>query len=182
MSTATTSTNRQTFRALVAEVATRAKARLPEAVNGRIESAVKLVLLHDVVPQEDGSILAGSSTDPLQTYRLVGTACECQDFQHGRAPEGWCKHRIAAAIAKRVAELLPADAAVGTLPAPHPASQPCPEAAFSLTLKGTVDGYDALLTARGMTVAEFQRNLAAVRGVLDPPMPALQGKGVRNGR
>ena len=49
-----TSTHPSTFRQTVAEVAARAKERLPEAVNGRIESAVKLVLAHDVTPQEDG--------------------------------------------------------------------------------------------------------------------------------
>jgi hypothetical protein len=99
--------DRQTFRALVADVAARAKALLPQDVNGRVESAARLVLLHDVTPQDDGSILVGSSTDPLKTYRLVGTTCECQDFQRGQAPEGWCQHRIAAGIAKRVGELLP---------------------------------------------------------------------------
>jgi hypothetical protein len=55
-----------------------------------------------------------------------------------------------------------------------------PEAAFSLTLKGRLDGQDALLTVRGMTAPEFQRNLQAVRGVLDPaqvPAPD-QGKDV----
>ena len=50
-----------TFRATVPEVAARAKERLPEAVNGRIESAVKLVLAQDVRAQADGSILVGSS-------------------------------------------------------------------------------------------------------------------------
>lgn len=52
---------------------------------------------------------------------------------------------------------------------PPPAPQPLPEAAFSLTLKGTVDGQDALLTVRGMTAAEFQTNLTAIRGLLDAP-------------
>jgi hypothetical protein len=58
-------------------------------------------------------------------------------------------------------------------PAP-PAPAPCPEAAFSLTLKGTLDGQEALLTARGMTAAEFKDNLRAIRGLLDPP-PAPPG-------
>ena len=106
-----TSTDRQTFRETVALVAEKAKAMLPRAVNGRIESAVKLVLVHDVMPQADGTILVGSSRDPLQSYRLVGTACECQDFTHGQAPDGWCQHRIAAGIAKRVQELLPREPA-----------------------------------------------------------------------
>jgi hypothetical protein len=43
----------------------------------------------------------------------------------------------------------------GTTPAP----QPCPEAVFSLTLKGKLDGQEALLTARGQTAEEFRRNL-----------------------
>ena len=54
-------------------------------------------------------------------------------------------------------------------PASVPAVLPAlPEAPFSLTLKGTLDGQDALLTVRGSTPAEFQANLAAVRAMLDP--------------
>jgi hypothetical protein len=97
--------DRQTFRATVADVAENARAKLPQAVNGRIESAVKLVLQGDVEPLDDGSIQVGSS-DPTRWYHLVGTACTCTDFVQGKSPEGWCKHRIAAGIQKRVRELL----------------------------------------------------------------------------
>jgi hypothetical protein len=65
-------------------------------------------------------------------------------------------------------------------PPQTPGPQPLPEAAFSITLKGRVDGQDALLTIRGMTPEAFQANLAAVRGLLDAPVtpPALpQGQG-----
>ena len=103
----TTSTDRQTFRQLVAAIAAKAKAKLPEQVNGRIESAVKLVLAHDVLFLEDGTVEVGSASDPLKTYTLAGHACDCQDFAYGQAPEGWCQHRIAAGIAKRVHQLLP---------------------------------------------------------------------------
>jgi hypothetical protein len=48
----------------------------------------------------------------------------------------------------------------------------CPEAVFSLTLKGRLDGQEALLTARGQTPAEFKRNLEAIRGLLDAPTQA----------
>src|SRR5262245_29930512 len=95
-----TVTDRQSYRELVAGVAAEAKEKLPLSVNGRIESAVKLVLAHDVTPMPDGTIIVGSSTDPLKTYLLVGSACDCTDFP--RAAEGWCKHRIAAGIHKRV--------------------------------------------------------------------------------
>ena len=86
--------NRQHFRQVLTDVAARAKERLPEQVNGRIESAVKLVLHGDVLPQADGSIQVGSS-DPDRYYVLTGHACTCTDFTQGKAPEGWCKHRIA---------------------------------------------------------------------------------------
>src|SRR5262245_39176421 len=99
-------TARQTFRETVAMVATAAKANLPLAVNGRVEPAAKLVLWQDVEPQDDGSILVGSSTDPGKTYRLVGDTCTCQDWQHGHAPDGWCQHRIAAGIDRRVRQML----------------------------------------------------------------------------
>jgi hypothetical protein len=61
-------------------------------------------------------------------------------------------------------------------------SQPLPEAAFSITLKGTLGGVDALLTVRGQSYQEFVTNVATVRGLLDPlpssatptPSPAPQ--------
>jgi hypothetical protein len=58
---------------------------------------------------------------------------------------------------------------------------PLPEAAFSLTLKGRLDGQEALLTVRGQSAAEFKANLEGVRGLLDapaqPPAAQDQGKG-----
>jgi hypothetical protein len=66
------------------------------------------------------------------------------------------------------------DEAIDSLYSWMPPSAPAPslpEAAFSLTLKGTLDGIEALCTIRGQSAAEFQRNLAAVRGLLDAPAP-----------
>ena len=57
------------------------------------------------------------------------------------------------------------------MPPQAPAPAACPEAAFSLTLKGTLDGVEALFTVRGQTATEFKANLAAVRGLLDAPAP-----------
>ena len=51
---------RPTFRALVADVAAKAKAKLPLAVNGRVEAAVKLVLAHDITLHADGTTEVGS--------------------------------------------------------------------------------------------------------------------------
>lgn len=183
--------DRQTFRALVADVAARAKARLPETVNGRVESAVKLVLLHDVLPQEDGSILVGSSTDPMKTYLLQGDTCECQDWQHGKAPQGWCMHRIAAGIHKRVGEVLAAQTSTPPpveLPedlevwpdndlleapsAPQPA--PLPEAPASVNVRVTIGGRECQLTLRDSDEGRLLQRLEAVLErfpVEAPPQP-----------
>jgi hypothetical protein len=186
-------TARQTFRAAVAQVAAKAKARLPQAVNGRIEAAVKLVLVQDVTPQADGSILVGSSTDPLKTYRLVGTACECQDFTRGQAPDGWCQHRIAAGIQKRVQELLaaPVPVAPDTVPeafpdndpedpAPTAGAAPLPEAPVSITLKATFDGQEVLVTLRGHDFASVQAQVeqasAWLKAHAPTPQAPTQGK------
>ena len=173
-------TDRQTFRETVAAVAEKARAALPQTVNGRIESAVKLVLLHDVMPQADGSILVGSSTDAMKSYLLVGTACECQDFQHGKAPDGWCQHRIAAGIHQRVGEMLPPAPAPGDIPqsdiAPAPASPavPLPEAPASVNVRLLIDGRDCQLTLRDSDEARLLERLAVVLAQYPMSQPALQ--------
>lgn len=53
--------------------------------------------------------------------------------------------------------------------APSPAA--CPEAAFSITLTGTMQGHGVLLTARGQTWEEFRRNVARLNGLLDAAPP-----------
>jgi hypothetical protein len=67
------------------------------------------------------------------------------------------------------------DALYSWFPPPAPAPAPCPEALFSATLKGFIGGHEVLLTARGMTPAEFTANVQAIRGLLDAPaQPAPQ--------
>jgi hypothetical protein len=56
--------------------------------------------------------------------------------------------------------------------APSPAA--CPEAMFSITLKGTMGGHDVLLTARGGTYEEFMTNVQRLQGLLDAPAPSQQ--------
>src|SRR5262245_41204995 len=178
-------TDRQSYRDLVALVADQAREKLPQAVNGRVEHAVKLVLAHDVPPMADGSIIVGSSTDPLKTYILTGTNCECQDFQYGKAPEGWCAHRISAGIHKRVGQLLAAQPepevitipeevelvypdndwpeeegtflAPQTLPAP-----PLPEAPASVNVRVQVAGREVQWTLRDTDEARLAVRLEAL--------------------
>ena len=181
----TFTTDRQTYRSLVAEVAARAKERLPEAVNGRVESAAKLVLLHDVTPQGDGTILVGSSTDPLKTYRLVGDTCECQDWQHGKAPQGWCQHRIAAGIHKRVGEVLAAqDAQEGTSStsttgepsAPAPTPTALPEAPASVNVRVVISGYEVQWTLRDADEGRLAERLAQLLARYPKPQPQPQAQ------
>jgi hypothetical protein len=143
---------RQAFRAAVAEVAAKAKEKLPAAVNGRVESAVKLVLAGDVFFCADGTVEVGSASDPTKTYTLAGHACDCQDFAYGQAPEGWCQHRIAAGIAKRVAELLPPAAQERPALQPGdmspPAQRALPEARSSANVRIQVCGHDVQITLR----------------------------------
>ena len=182
--------------------AARAKEKLPQAVNGRIERAVKLVLMHDVTPQADGTIEVGSSTDPLKTYRLEGPTCTCQDYTHGKAPEGWCAHRIAAGIAKRVQELMRQPAPAPVVPevvepwpdnnvedAPPPAVEPVPaqppghgaqepvqpslpEAPASVNCHITIAGRQVQLTLRDTDEARLLQRLAAVLAQYPTPQPA----------
>ena len=143
----TTAPERTHYRALVAEIAAKAKAKLPEC-NGRVDKAVALVLAGDVDAQEgDGSWRVGSCTDPLVTHRVQGTSCSCDDSQYGRAPRGLCKHVLAVMIQMRTQELLPQSTTVETVPA----SQPLPEAPCSVNVRLMIAGRECQLTLRGVS-------------------------------
>ena len=114
-----------------------------------------------------------SGSDPQTSYTVNGT-CSCPDVAKGLAPQGWCAHRLAVDLLRTHAPLLTA---------PVAPSAACPEAAFSLCLKGTLGGVDAQLTVRGATYPEFAANVAAVKALLDTPgqasparEPAPQGQ------
>ncbi len=158
-----TTSPRQQYRDLVAQVAAKAKLALPEQTNGRIEAACKLVLQGDVLPQEDGSIHVGSS-DPAKYYVLTGQACTCVDYLQERAPSGWCKHRISAGIEKRVREVL---AALPTPALAAPATHT--EAPASVNCHITIAGRQAQLTLRD---TDETRLLARLETVLQRyPLP-----------
>jgi hypothetical protein len=91
---------RTAWREAVAVVAEKAKATLPEA-NGRVDSAVKIVLAGDVELLADGKAKVASQSNGTAEYFVVNGTCDCKDFP--KAPQGFCKHRIAAGIAKRAA-------------------------------------------------------------------------------
>src|SRR3989441_6072655 len=143
---------RRAWRDAVAEVAERAKAALPEAVNGRIEKAVAIVLNGDVELLGDGKAKVASQSNGTTTYAVCNGTCECRDF--ATAEGGWSTHRAAAAIHKRAMALAKAkldtlndsQAVLPSQPAPaqsqaSPAvpSTPLPEAPVSITLRLMLD-------------------------------------------
>src|SRR5213083_228847 len=90
---------RAAWREAVAEIAAKAHAKLPEC-NGRVDSAVKIVLAGDVELLADGTARVASQSNGQTVYHVVNGSCDCKDYP--KAPSNWCKHRIAAGIAKRV--------------------------------------------------------------------------------
>lgn len=93
---------RTAWRDAVAAIAEKAKAKLPEC-NGRVDSAVKIVLAGDVELLPDGTAKVASQSNGATVYHVVNGVCNCRDFE--KAPHGFCKHRLSAAIAKRAREL-----------------------------------------------------------------------------
>ena len=97
-----------TFRQTVAEVAARAKERLPEAVNGRIEAAVKLVLAHDVMRARRWHHRGGQQQRPAEELPPRGARpAPAQISPRARPPRAGVSTGSAAGIDKRVRELLP---------------------------------------------------------------------------
>src|SRR5467141_519657 len=94
---------RKAFREAVETVAAHAREKLPETVNGRIEAACKIVIQGDVELLPEDKAKVGSQTHGTTTYHLVDGTCDCRDFE--KAPDGWCKHRIAYGIYKRAIAL-----------------------------------------------------------------------------
>jgi hypothetical protein len=88
---------RQAFREAVAEIAEKAKQTLPDCI-GRVDSAVKIVLNGDVELLSDGTAKVASQSNGTTKYFIVNGECTCKDYP--KAPSNWCKHRIAAGLAK----------------------------------------------------------------------------------
>jgi len=93
---------RQAWREAVAEIAEKAKAKLPEC-SSRVDSAVKIVLAGDVALQADGTAHVASQSNGSTAYHVVNGHCDCKDFV--KAPHQFCKHRLSAAIVRRAQEL-----------------------------------------------------------------------------
>jgi hypothetical protein len=109
---------RAIWREAVTAVADRAKATLPQC-NGCIDKALAIVLPGDVDMRGDGTARVASQSNGQTIYHVVNGHCDCRDY--APAPEQWCKHRLAHAIAKRAYPL-----AKARYEAAMAASQPAP--------------------------------------------------------
>jgi hypothetical protein len=67
---------RAVWRAAVAEIADKARAKLPEC-NGRVDSAVKIVLAGDVELLPDGTARVASQSNGTTDYHVVKRAGRC---------------------------------------------------------------------------------------------------------
>jgi hypothetical protein len=80
---------RKAWREAVAEIADKAKAKLPEC-SGRVDSAVKIVLAGDVELLADGTAKVASQSNGTTAYHVVNGECPCKDFP--KSPHSLCKH------------------------------------------------------------------------------------------
>src|ERR671922_2352703 len=78
---------RKAWREAVAEIAAKAHEKLPEC-NGRIDSAVKIVLAGDVELLADGKAKVASQSNGTTQYFVVNGECQCKDYP--KAPSSWC--------------------------------------------------------------------------------------------
>src|SRR6266705_5122344 len=156
----------------VAEIAAKAKETLPEC-NGRVDKAVALVLGGDVELLDGGKAKVASQSNGTTGYHVVNGECTCKDFP--RAPSGWCKHRIAAGLAKRVAARVraqldtPANGQAATPSQPTPAqaspavpATPLPEAPASINVHLELSGRQVQLTLRDSDEGRLLQRLEAV--------------------
>jgi len=168
---------RQAWRQAVAEIADKAKAKLPEC-SGRVDSAVKIVLAGDVELLADGTAKVASQSNGTTAYHVVNGECSCKDF--AKAPHGFCKHRLSAAIVRRARELtkqrlVQLDNVTPQGEATPP--QPLPEAPVSITLKATLNGHEVMVTIRGVDFASVKAQVEQASEWLKvqaPPQPPRQ--------
>src|SRR5215470_9083571 len=168
---------RKAWRQSVAEIADKAKAKLPEC-SGRVDSAVKIVLAGDVELLADGTAKVASQSNGTTAYHVVNGHCDCRDFE--KAPHNFCKHRLSTAIVRRAQELTKAkladtndQAETPSQPAqPETPTLPLPEAPVSITLKATLHGHEVLVTLRGVDFASVKAQVEQAAVWLKVQVPA----------
>jgi hypothetical protein len=170
---------RAAWRAAVADIAAKAHAKLPEC-NGRVAAAVKIVLAGDVTLLPDGTARVASQSNGTPQYHIVNGHCDCKDF--AKAPHGFCKHRLSAAIARRAQELVTAPhASDQAAPPSSPTPAPLPEAPASVNVHLDFGGRQVQLTLRdtdeGRLLARLEAVLQRFPLVVPPSSPPARTDG-----
>jgi hypothetical protein len=168
--------DRQRFRQVLAEIAEKARTTLPEC-NGRVDSAVKIVLSNDIdYTSENGSAVVNSCSDPQRVYHIQGNQCDCRDY--AQAPRHYCKHRLALALLIRVHEVLKAEAPQEDL---KDSTDPLPEAPSSVNFRAIVGQFEMQFTLRDANEAHLLERLRTLLKRADikplPPKPAPRAAG-----
>jgi hypothetical protein len=169
MSPTTFTPDRQRFRAVLAELADKARTTLPEC-NGRVEKAVALVLAGDIAyDPQTSTALVSSCSDPTKVYKVRGKVCECKDYD--RAPQHLCKHVLGVMFLIRVEQTLAAEAPQAQ---PREASRGAlGEAAASANFRAMVGQFEVQFTVRGHDEAEVFTRLQTLLARKDVrPLPA----------
>jgi hypothetical protein len=160
---------RAAWRVAVADIATKAKAKLPECI-GRVDKAVALVLNNDVMLLDDGTVKVASQSSGTTAYHVVNGHCDCRDY--AKPSHNLCKHRLATAIARRAQELVKAkldapangQAEPPASPQASPAVSPSqlPEAPASVNVYLDLAGRQVQLTLRDHDEGRLLQRLEAV--------------------
>src|SRR6266852_6730492 len=136
---------RVTFREAVLHVAEKAKAVLPDNAS-RIDKAITLTL-HGHVEIVNGHARVASQIDGKTTYHQVNGTCTCQDFTQGKAPNGFCKHRLANGLYRRAMEFVQGQEPVSTVSPVEASGSPNIPAHFLTEIHGKMFiKYEGLLT------------------------------------
>ena len=93
-----------TFAQALAQAELLALQKLPAVLHERISCGVALVREGKVLQEDDHHWTVESTSTPGKVYAINGT-CTCEDA-HFRAPEGLCKHRLGAYLARKSLELV----------------------------------------------------------------------------
>jgi hypothetical protein len=160
-------TDRVAWREAVQAVADKAHAKLPEC-NGRVDSAVKLVLAGDVELLADGTAKVASRSNGAVTYHIANGHCDCRDYE--QAPHNLCAHRLAYGIARRATEQTP------PAPAPLRLPPPLPEAPASANCYIMLEGRQVQVTLRDTDETRLLMRLTALLQQYPTPEPSTQEK------
>jgi hypothetical protein len=145
-----------TFKQAVERVAAIAHAKLPAELHGHLERGTALVIHRHVWLGEDGRHAQVLSSDG-STWYLVNGNCTCMDAP--RAPQSYCKHKLAVMLYRRASELLAASACGVTPAAAAPA---LPEAPASVNVRLCISGADVQWTLRDVDEHRLSERLEAL--------------------